>query len=341
MVDALIRSRDGTIDSTDTRASIAGVPRNSAKLPDLKRWDGWVRTYLGVQELLEPLAFVLPDAKSVPLNNRTVELHCLGKASAAKHASGSVQLSSQPVARIRRPSNQVFVKQIPMVIKWAELRAERSSEILAQIDNQYPFWGMVVPFHNGRMRCTMDLIELVIQFAVFVESRFKHEFSCWRPADFSAQVQPMITTPGHSSLPCGHCTQGYATAHVLAKLIDAGASDPRRLQLERLAERISTNRLVAGVHFPVDNLAGRMLGQTLGEYVIARCIPKTKWTARGFDGSDALLPNADFKPFSQYLDSGTTSYYQKMSPKPQAFNGRSAILERLWKEARDECAYLR
>jgi hypothetical protein len=275
------------------------------------------------------------------LDDRTVELYCLGTAPSANHASGSVQLSSQPVARIRRPNNQVFVSQIPLVLNWAALRAERSSEILAQIDNQYAFWGMVVPFHNGRMRYTMDLIELVIQFTVFVESRFKHEFSCWRPADISAQVQPMITTPGHSSLPCGHCTQGYATAHVLATLIGAVPNDPRALQLQRLADRFSTNRVVAGVHFPVDNLAGRMLGQTLGEYVVGRFAPGTSWTARSFNGSDALLPNADFKPFSQNLDDGTTTFYQTMNATPQSFTQPSAILAKLWDEAWLECAYLR
>ena len=43
--------------------------------------------------------------------------------------------------------------------------------------------------------------------SVLVEMRFKHELACWRPADYSFQVQPMITTPGHGSLPSGHCTQ--------------------------------------------------------------------------------------------------------------------------------------
>ncbi|MEP6875699.1 MAG: phosphatase PAP2 family protein [Burkholderiales bacterium] len=339
IVDALIRSRDGTIDPTDIVASVAGVPKKN-NVPDLKRVESWVRTYLGIQELLEPLAFVLPDSPAIPQDDRTVELYCLGIAPAPNYASGSVQVTSQPVARIQRPRNQVFVSQIPMVIKWADLRAERASEILTQIDNQHAFWGMVVPFHNGRMKYTLDLIELVIQFTVFIESRFKHEFSCFRPADFSAQIQPMITTPGHSSLPCGHCTQGYATAHVLAALIGAGANDPRRLQLDRLAARISTNRLVAGVHFPVDNLAGRLLGQTLGEYVVERCAPKQGWTARSFDGSDPLLPNEDFRPFFQYLDTGATTYYQKMKPGLQGFPQTAKSLPDLWALALAECAYL-
>ena len=43
------------------------------------------------------------------------------------------------------------------------------------------------------------------------------------------------------------------------------------VQLFRQAERIATNRVVAGVHFPIDSAAGCSLGLTLGEYFAQRC----------------------------------------------------------------------
>ena len=45
----------------------------------------------------------------------------------------------------------------------------------------------------------------------------------------------------------------------------------RTEQLMRQAARVAINRTVAGVHFPVDSTAGRVLGVTLAEYFIARC----------------------------------------------------------------------
>jgi hypothetical protein len=67
-------------------------------------------------------------------------------------------------------------------------------------------------------------------------------------------------------------------AHVLSVLFaerEAAiyGSDNRiwRRQLLRQAARIAVNRVVAGVHFPVDGAAGQVLGTTLGRYFVARC----------------------------------------------------------------------
>ena len=156
-----------------------------------------------------------------------------------------------------------------MVLSWAELRNERATEILAQIDPQYAFWSSIVYMHPDRTKRTFELINMLLQFCVYVEMRFKHALACWRPVEYNAQVQPMITTPGHGTFPSGHATQVHAVALRAEIAAEAQSGEPRDTakmieQLDRQAARIATNRVVAGVHFPVDSMAGRMLGVALG-----------------------------------------------------------------------------
>ena len=111
-----------------------------------------------------------------------------------------------------------------MVLSWAELRNERATEIMAQIDPQYAFWSSIVYMHPERTKRTFELINILLQFCVYVEMRFKHALACWRPVEYNAQVQPMITTPGHGTFPSGHATQAHAVAHVLKALLNLDAT---------------------------------------------------------------------------------------------------------------------
>jgi hypothetical protein len=89
----------------------------------------------------------------------------------------------------------------------------------------------------------------------------------------SPQVQPMILSPGHGSLPSGHATEAHIVAHVLWSLLtaaDATKTYPWFDQLMRQAARVAINRTIAGVHFPVDSAAGQVLGLALGEYFVHR-----------------------------------------------------------------------
>lgn len=69
----------------------------------------------------------------------------------------------------------------------------------------------------------------------------------------------MIQIPDHSTYPSGHAMEAFAIATVLHCL--STGNGPRHGVKEqalpfRLAHRIAVNRTVAGVHFPVDSLAG-------------------------------------------------------------------------------------
>ena len=113
-------------------------------------------------------------------------------------------------------------------------------------------------------------------------------------------------------------------------------------QLQRQAARISTNRVVAGVHFPVDSMAGRMLGVALGEYLVARSGLHNGWAHRTFDAS-WIDQNAseDFNPFdpSQALDpqavSPASALYAQTPVTPMS-SPTSPLLGKIRKKAKDE-----
>jgi hypothetical protein len=230
-----------------------------------------------------------------------------------------------------------------MVLSWAELRDERATEIMAQIDPPYAFWSSIIYMHPDRTKRTFELINILLQFCVYVEMRFKHALGCWRPVEYNAQVQPMITTPGHGSFPSGHATQVHAVAHVLKALLnlDPPGTPPPKYptvieQLDRQAARIATNRVVAGVHFPVDSMAGRMLGVALGDYFVGRCLGSTATRSRTFNASyidTGANANTDFNPFdtAQSLSGGT--FY---SENTGGTITQSLLMYQLWQAAQLE-----
>src|SRR3954453_10172753 len=177
--------------------------------------------------------------------------------------------------------------------------------------------------------------------------RLKHSLACPRPVGYSTQVQPFITTPRHGSLPSGHASEAFIVATVLWKLMeDAGhpiyGTNTACEHLMRLASRMAINRTIAGVHFPVDSVAGSLLGLTLGHYLFQRCTKKANYQARVFDGSAfPAAPTADFdwRALFSVPSSGTPTFATNATyapaPTTQSLDGwHSALLRRLWKKAK-------
>jgi undecaprenyl-diphosphatase len=88
-----------------------------------------------------------------------------------------------------------------------------------------------------------------------------------RPPVRFVEPEPIISTPHTHSLPSGHSTTAFAAATIL------GAYFPRfRPAFYVLAALIAWSRVVVGVHYPLDVLAGAVLGVVLGLLVL-RALP--------------------------------------------------------------------
>ena len=183
-----------------------------------------------------------------------------------------------------------------MVLDATALREERLQELITQIGIPVQYWASIMDLNPTTTPFTLELMALAYTFGSAITQPCKHTLGCPRPESYSPSVQPVINPRRFGAFPSGHAMEAFMTARLLqlvsnqkAPQLPGGKDKEPRLeqQLQRLAMRIADNRIVAGVHFPIDSTAGRMLGETLATYIAYRCGNRASksWIARKFNGS--------------------------------------------------------
>lgn len=257
MTDALMRSRDGTVLQNcaplATPAYLHGVIGDTASM---HRWEPILRFNVALFDLLSGLNFV---SNSVPQESQK--------------GSAVLYIGDSPLITMHRPDQAFFRSQFELVKSYAEIRSDRASEIVAQMQPQVPFWSAAIHLHPSHTAKTLELVELALGFASIICMRFKQAMAVPRPIDWSPDIQPIIATPSHSAYPSGHATEAYMIAYTLPALITPDPQTRAAYQTQLLAQahRIAENRTVAGVHFPVDSYAGQVLAKALADYFLAQC----------------------------------------------------------------------
>lgn len=235
-----------------------------------------------------------------------------------------------PLMQITRPPLEVFLQQLPRVESLAQLRQERLSEILGELGPQYVLWTAVADLSPQRTPRTLELIDCGLRLTSSVVQRFKHQFACPRPIEYSPLVQPVIQTPGHRSFPSGHATQAFFVARLLKLLAGARCSAIMEEQLQAQAARIAQNREVGGVHFPVDSMAGCLLGDTLAWHLAA--VGSRGELARYAGRFDAREdPTQLHSPGMEY-----GKYQHRCDDVDKPSRPRATTLAWLWNAAREE-----
>jgi hypothetical protein len=160
----------------------------------------------------------------------------------------------------------------------------------------------------------------------------------------------MLTTPGHGTFPMGHATQIFAVGRVLKELLrhclKKGVPPDLSEQMDRLSWRMSENRIVAGVHFPVDLWGGLALGLALGEYAVARftntapAYSGDTLTDENFNEMAAIAPDINVKLVSGF--SGRSANVELSKPDPRVDDSAApkasgpALLDSFWTAATKE-----
>ncbi len=321
--EAMNRSRDALVGAWDPSSiTTPMMPRINDPMC-IKNWSPEVRFAVCQSELFGKLHF--------EVSSQTAKMTVLDK---------DVSLDifkSKNLVSITRPTQTIFLAQLGLVSNYSNLREDRSTEILTQIVPQTPFFSSVVNIQPHKHKYTIEIIGLSLSFAYQSVMHFKHILACPRPIEYSPQIQPLINTPGHSSLPSGHATEAFIVARVLQILVGSSEDSAVNAQLQRQAARIAINRTVAGLHFPVDSAAGRLLGESLAGYFIHRCDPMTaSYKERSFDGTK-FHDGGNALDFDYHapLQSSNPDYFNVEGPA-HTLNMPSDILKTLWDLAKEE-----
>jgi hypothetical protein len=273
----------------------------------------WVRQFMASQDLVF-----------------SVEWRGQSDATGPAHCSLGLR-GGDTLFQMDRPGLAVFEEELTDVMSMAELRAERTEEVLSQIDHQWALWSRILPLRPDQKPRTFEVLQAVVWFAISVEMRFKQVLGVWRPQDLSPLVQPIITTPGHGSFPMGHATQAFAIAQTLQILLRLKPSDPLTLLLDRQAFRIAVNRIVAGVHFPVDAVAGMLLGKAVAEWACALAtitptlIPTRHFTEKAYRSESNWMTLGPAHPALTAFNVGRTMVTSR--------SGQLPVWSLLWRQA--------
>lgn len=105
-----------------------------------------------------------------------------------------------------------------------------------------------------------------VQFDAFIASQ-DGKFAYWylRPHQLDPAINPLFPVPNFPSYPSNHATFSAARAEVLAYLF------PSRAEFIRAVGREGgDSRIWAGIHYEMDNAAGKRLGKSVAGLFIAR-----------------------------------------------------------------------
>lgn len=292
----MITARDGIAGrfdgaTLDPRELVGNDPDNMA------RWAPWVRAFVINNEIFSRL-----NCTSEVVSGSLTRAN-IWHEEVTLPPGQPPQASYHRLLSLTRPSRQDFIAQLDLVNNYADLRNDRAAEVLNQVGFPTPFFGSIVSLHPESTSHTLELVGICQIVAAALAMQMKHRLACLRPDAYSPQIQPMIPTPGHGTLPSAHAAEAFIVAGILSILLPPSMDRANMLMAQ--ASRIAVNRTVAGVHFPADTFAGALMGLTLAEYIAARARGGSL-TAGTFDGNG--IAHDDFH-VSKVLQNGARTSY--------------------------------
>jgi len=143
-------------------------------------------------------------------------------------------------------------QQILGMLNLAPDREDRFAEIIDQHDAEgaISYYLAMLSIDPGHHPMTYLLIRSARRVGELVTMCLKEHYRRPRPSQLCPLIVPMIDPPDTPSYPSGHALQ----AELIARCLGAAWPDVRQRQvlLTDLPTRIAENRIIAGLHYPLD-----------------------------------------------------------------------------------------
>ena len=180
--------------------------------------------------------------------------------------------------------------ELYQLYKLIDYRPGVMAEALAEIQGIQAYWQGLLMSSVRSHPATTYLMHIAIHIGEFQAMHYKykwpdpvtHKTGYGRPraSQLSPVLMPPIAVPGHASYPSGHSTQTHLLSGLMAQVMPAAVTTALPINatpkpapafqppivpvapaslLDRLAERVSRNREVLGLHYPSDTRAGKIV----------------------------------------------------------------------------------
>lgn len=187
-----------------------------------------------------------------------------------------VDVYGNPIAfRIRQPDSSIdfegeqlnIVKETIQNISKKQRRIARYWGTGPATKQWTPIIDILIDTYNitaPRAARILAVTQNALNDAFVIAWYFKYLWKVARPNQFDQKLATILCTPLHPTYPSGHATIAGCAEIVLGYFFEADKS-----RLKELAKECAESRLYAGVHFPIDNEQGLILGRQIGNIVVS------------------------------------------------------------------------
>ncbi len=166
----------------------------------------------------------------------------------------------EQIAAIKAAQNPMTEKKKEVIYIWAGLAYPRSGDWRNIVD-QYLICSSASLKTSLAVR---SILMVGLYDCVAAYTTCKYHYLVPRPQKMDPSIRYEIPVPKSPSYPSGHATESTVASRVLSLFFPG---DAKYWQL--MADQCRTSRIWAGIHYPIDNEAGKICGNKVADKVLA------------------------------------------------------------------------